>query len=89
MGLAFERVLDDVDRENSKPLDERPGHSDDTAATLRFSERVQSFVSPGSGSDHPYRTANRIPGPLTKTASRRGAIGQSRPRTHIDVTVRS
>ena len=79
-------VLDDVDRENHKQLDERR-HSDDVAANLTILFAVlSSLFAIGLGAIIAYRTATGITGPLTRLIHVAEQIGQSGDLEHnIDV----
>jgi methyl-accepting chemotaxis protein len=79
-------VLDDVDRENLKLLEERR-HSDEQAAgyTILFSA-VSSLIALALGIVIAYRTATGITRPLTRLIHVAGQIGQSGDLDHnIDV----
>jgi len=79
-------VLDDVDRENLKLLEERR-HSDEQAAeyTILFSV-ISSLFALGLGVIIAYRTAIGITGPLNRLIHVAGQIGQSGDLDHnIDV----
>ena len=79
-------VLDDVDRENRKLLDERR-HSDELAATWTILAAVlSSLVALGLGIIIAYRTAAGITGPLSRLIHVAEQIGQSGDLEHnIDV----
>ena len=79
-------VLDDVDRENRKLLDERR-HSDELAATLTILAAVRQFpVRAGLGIIIAYRTATGITEPLNRLIHVAEQIGQSGDLEHtIDV----
>src|SRR5271155_2666196 len=79
-------VLDDVDRENRKLLDERR-HSDELAATFTILAAVlSSLAAVGLGIVIAYRTASGITGPLGRLMDVAGQIGQSGDLEHnIDI----
>src|SRR5277367_4462322 len=79
-------VLDEVDHENRKLLDERR-HSDELAATWTILMSVLStLVAVGLGIVIAYRTASGITGPLTRLIHVADQIGQSGDLEHnIDV----
>jgi methyl-accepting chemotaxis protein len=79
-------VLDDVDRENRKLLDERR-HTDDTASNLTILFAVlSSLLALGLGTIIAFRTANDITGPLTRLIHVADQIGQTGDLEHtIDV----
>ena len=79
-------VLDDVDRENHKLLEERR-HSDEMAATFTILVAViSSLFALGLGVIIAYRTAIGITGPLNRLIHVAGQIGQSGDLDHnIDV----
>src|ERR1700694_2792711 len=79
-------VLDDVDRENRKLLDERR-HSDELAATATILAAVlSSLAALGLGMIVAYRTATGITGPLGRLIHVAEQIGQSGDLEHnIDV----
>src|SRR6202171_2323694 len=79
-------VLDDVDRENRKLLDERR-HSDELAATATILAAVlSSLAALGLGMIVAYRTAAGITGPLGRLIHVADQIGQSGDLEHtIDV----
>jgi methyl-accepting chemotaxis protein len=79
-------VLDDVDRENHKLLDERR-HSDELAATFTILIAViSSLFALGLGMIIAYRTANGITAPLTRLIHVADQIGQTGDLEHtIDV----
>jgi methyl-accepting chemotaxis protein len=79
-------VLDDVDRENRKLLEERR-HSDELAATgTILAAVVSSLFALGLGIIIAYRTATGITGPLNRLIHVADQIGQSGDLEHtIDV----
>src|SRR5208282_4388138 len=79
-------VLDEVDRENRKLLDERR-HSDELAATWTILAAVfSSLIALALGAVIAYRTANSITGSLTRLIHVADQIGQSGDLEHnIDV----
>src|SRR5271156_1105514 len=79
-------VLDDVDRENRKLLDERR-HSDELAATFTIlAAGLSSLAAVGLGIVIAYRTASGITGPLGRLMDVAGQIGQSGDLEHnIDI----
>ena len=79
-------VLDDVDRENRKLLEERR-HSDELAATATILAAVlSSLAALGLGMIVAYRTAAGITGPLSRLIHVADQIGQSGDLEHnIDV----
>ncbi|MFZ0797070.1 MAG: methyl-accepting chemotaxis protein [Terriglobales bacterium] len=79
-------VLEDVDRENRKLLDERR-HSDELATTFTILAAVlSSLAALGLGVVIAYRTATGITGPLGRLMNVAGQIGQSGDLDHtIDI----
>jgi methyl-accepting chemotaxis protein len=79
-------VLDDVDQENRKLLEERR-HSDELAATFTILAAVlSSLAAVALGIVIAYRTASDITGPLGRLMDVAGQIGQSGDLEHnIDV----
>ncbi len=79
-------VLDDVDRENRKLLEERR-HSDELAATgTILASVISSLFALGLGIVIAYKTAAGITGPLGRLMDVAGQIGQSGDLEHtIDI----
>src|SRR5271155_2789067 len=59
-------ILDDVDRENRKLLDERRGNDENAAAWTVLAAVVSSLFAIGLGIIIAFRTATGITGPLTR-----------------------
>ena len=79
-------VLDDVDQENRKLLDERRNNDENAAAWTILAAVVSSLFALGLGVIIAYRTATGITGPLTRLIHVAEQIGQSGDLEHnIDV----
>jgi methyl-accepting chemotaxis protein len=79
-------VLDDVDRENRKLLDERRNNDENAATWTILAAAVSSVFALGLGIVIAYRTATGITGPLGRLIHVAQQIGQSGDLEHnIDV----
>jgi methyl-accepting chemotaxis protein len=75
-------VLDDVDRENRKQLEERRLNDESAAAWTVFAAWISSLLAVVVGSVIAYRTANGITGSLTRLIHVAEQIGQSGDLEH-------